>query len=129
MLATTGIYAALLGILMIGLSTAVSVRRGKTGISLLHGDDLGLAEQIRRHGNFTESVPLALLLMGIVEAMGASGAWLHAIGITLLAARIVHPFGIKHDRAASPMRIIGGSGTQLSMLIAISYILGSAVLG
>ncbi len=35
--------------------------RGKTGISILHGDNMDLAEKMRRHQIFVEYVPLALI--------------------------------------------------------------------
>lgn len=60
--------------------------------------------------------------MGLAEVAGASRGWLHSVGGLLLVARLVHPWGIKHDNAAAPARIIGAAGTQLSMLIAITLI-------
>ena len=49
--------------------------------------------------------------------------WLHAIGGLLLAARLIHPFGIIHDKPAAPARIAGALGTTLSMVMAIVVII------
>ncbi|MBL4892507.1 MAG: MAPEG family protein [Rhizobiaceae bacterium] len=123
----TGIYASLLAILGIYLSIMVSAMRGKTGIAILHGENMVLAERMRRHGNFIESVPLVLILMGAVELGGASPNWLHAIGGILLVSRIIHPFGIDHQKPDAPARIIGTVGTQIATLIAVVFLVWSAL--
>ena len=118
----TSIYTAALGVLALILSFHVIVYRAKTSISLMDANNPQMAERIRRHGNFCEYVPLALLLLAMAEASGASRTWLHVDGGLLLVSRIIHPFGIKHDYAAAPLRVAGASGTQLAMLIAIGLI-------
>jgi uncharacterized protein len=118
----TSAYAAALGLVAIFLSFHVIQLRVKTGVSILDGSNQALAERIRRHGNFTEFVPLALILMAFAETGGASATWLHVIGAMLLAARLIHPFGIMYDNGAAPARLIGASGTMLSMLLAIGLI-------
>ena len=123
----TGIYASMLAVLGIYLGIAVSILRGKTGIAILHGDNMVLAERMRRHGNFVESVPLVLILMGAVELAGASPNWLHAIGGILLVARIIHPFGIDHQKPDAPARIIGTVGTQIATLIAVVFLIWNAL--
>ncbi len=121
-LAITGLYAALIGLLAIGLGIRVSILRANTGISILHGENKKLAEQMRQHGNLMENAPLALILMGIAETVGAGGTAMHAMGIILLVSRLVHPFGIKFDNPKELMRGLGATGTSISMLIAIVYI-------
>ncbi|MGB8314792.1 MAG: MAPEG family protein [Aestuariivirga sp.] len=118
----TSAYAAILGLVAIFLSFHVIQLRAKSGVSLLDGGNTALKERIRQHGNFTEYVPLALILMGFAEAGGATSTWLHVIGGILVVSRLIHPFGIKHDNASAPARIIGASGTQIAMLIAIGLI-------
>ncbi len=118
----TGLYASVLALIMIVLGARVSIMRAQTDIPLLHGDNIALAERIRQHANFTENVPMALILMGIVEAAGGSLAWLHAIGATLLISRIVHPFGIKADDSNRVARGLGATLTVVSMLISVVYI-------
>ena len=118
----TSAYAAILGLVAIFLSFHVIRMRAKTKVSLLDGDNMALKECIRRHGNFTEYVPLTLILMGFAEAGGASFTWLHAIGGILLVSRLIHPFGIKHDNGSAPPRILGAAGTQIAMLLAMGLI-------
>ena len=119
----TAPYIALLATYAIVLGAMVSIHRAKTGVSLAYGDDMTLLEKIRRHGNFAETVPLALLLMIAAELQGASGFWLHISGILLLVSRLIHPFGISHAKANAVARGIGSAGTTLAMLICIIIIL------
>ena len=118
----TSAYAAILGLVAIFLSFHVIRLRAKSGVSLLDGGNTALKERIRRHGNFIEYVPLALILMGFAEAGGATSTWLHVTGGVLVVSRLIHPFGIKHDNGAAPARIIGAAGTQIAMLMAIGLI-------
>jgi len=122
----TGLYASLLAILGTYLGAMVSVMRAKTGIAILHGDNMALAERIRRYGNFIESVPLVLILMSAVELGGASANWLHAIGGILLISRLIHPLGIDHKKPATPARIIGSLGTRIATLIAVIFLFWNA---
>lgn len=122
-LAITGIYAAVLGIMFIALRVNVIIERAKSGISIMHQDNMVLAEKIRRFGNFVEVVPHALILMGIAETFGASPAWLHAIGGLLLVSRVLHPFGLDHANGKNTLRIVSGMATTLSFAIAIIFVL------
>lgn len=114
----TGFYAALLALVVTALGFQVGSRRNKTGISILHGEDMELATRIRRHANFTENVPLALLLMAAIELGGASATLLHGLGGSLLVLRILHPIGLHHDNMRHPLRAVGAAGTVLVTLIA-----------
>jgi uncharacterized protein len=125
--ALTGIYASLLTIVMLILSFKVSWHRFKTGISILHGGDMALAQTIRHHGNMVEYVPMALILMAISEAQGAGTTFLHLVGAVLLVSRIVHPFGLKHDNATNPLRAAGHFGTLAAILLSVGFILWKAV--
>ncbi|MCF6320593.1 MAG: MAPEG family protein [Rhizobiaceae bacterium] len=122
-LAITGIYAAILGIMFVVLRINVTIERAKTGISIMHQDNMVLAEKMRRFGNFIETVPFALVLLAIVETTGASTAILHSVGALLLASRLLHPFGLNAENGKNPLRIVSGLMTTLSFAIASGYIL------
>ena len=117
MLGTTALYAAILVAINIYLMFKVGAMRGKTGISLLHGDNMELATAIRRHANFLENVPLALILMGIVEINGGNTVLLHVLGALLVLARIAHPLGLHADRPTHPMRAAGAGITLLVTIV------------
>lgn len=114
----TALYAGVLTLIVGVLGFQVGSTRSRVGISILHGDDMDLAEKIRRHANFTENVPLALILMAVLELNGTSAALLHGLGLALVLARIAHPIGLHHDNMRHPLRAVGAGGTFLVTLIA-----------
>ena len=119
----TTLYAAILGLVMIALMAMVITMRAKTHISIMDGGNIQLAERMRRHGNFIENVPMALILMALAETSGASPTIIHASGIILVLSRLIHPFGIQNDNSAARARIFGATGTMIAMLISIGAIL------
>jgi uncharacterized protein len=122
----TALYAALIGLWAVVLSNYVSINRGK--YKILHGDggNAEMAAIIRRHGNLTEYVPLALILLGLAEVSGLSSTWMHVLGILLVVSRLIHPFGVSVSNPGSPLRIIGTVGTHIVTAGASIYILWMA---
>jgi uncharacterized protein len=121
---TTSLYAALLAIVCIVLAGMVGSLRGKKKtISLGDGGDPDLLVAMRRHLNFVEYVPLALLLIALVELNGGSKTLIHALGAILLAARIIHPFGIDANDMRKMPRFIGAFATIAVTLIAAGTLL------
>jgi uncharacterized protein len=118
----TSIYAAILALIMIGLSSHVSMQRGKANISILDGGNAELALRMRRHGNFVENVPMALLLMLLAEFDGVGITWIHAAGILLVAGRILHAIGLRADKATA-LRLAGGLATTVVTLLMVGNIL------
>lgn len=107
----TGLYAGALSLVMLALASRVSAERMKLGASLGTEAAPSLLEAVRRHGNFVEWVPSALLLMAVCELDGLGRAALHAAGLSLLLGRVLHPMGIKHDVIPQPMRLLGATIT------------------
>jgi uncharacterized protein len=118
----TSIYAAILALLMVGLSSHVSAQRGKANVSILDGGNADLALRIRRHGNFVENVPMTLLLMMLAELDGAGQTMLHIAGILLIVGRVLHAAGLRADKATA-LRLAGGLASTLSLLLMVGNIL------
>ena len=89
----TPIYAGLLAILFFILSVRVVALRGE-GASLGDGGNPVLLRRIRGHGNFAEYVPFILLLMAFLEFGRFPVYLLHALGITLVVARLLHAYAL-----------------------------------
>ncbi len=122
----TTYYAIGFAVLMLVLWMNVVRLRAANHISLGYGDDPTLHERMRQHGNFVEWVPLTLILLGLAELRGTEALWLHVCGGLGLAGRVIHPFGIKHDNAALPARMVGsianlGALIGLIVLLALSF--------
>lgn len=61
-----------------------------------------LLRPIRRHGNAAEWVPLAILLLLLLELTGRVGSfWLHLAGGTFLFGRLVHALGFARNGVLS----------------------------
>ena len=114
----SGLYAALQALLAIALVVPVGQLRSKSNVSLGSGGNPALEVAIRRHANWTEHVPIALILIALLELNGGSRALLHGLGLALLVARILHPLGLRADTMKVPLRGIGAFGTMLVTLVA-----------
>ena len=64
------IYAALLGILAAVLTVNVIINRVRAKVDVGDGGVASLPQAIRAQANFVEHTPLALILVGLVEALG-----------------------------------------------------------
>ncbi len=89
----TPLYAGLLVLWFLVLAWRVIRRRGH-GISLGDGGDPAMLRVIRGHGNFAEYVPLALLLLAILELCNFSAYVLHGLGAMLLVGRLLHGYSL-----------------------------------
>ncbi|MFA5941451.1 MAG: MAPEG family protein [Sinimarinibacterium sp.] len=112
----TPFYAGILAIWFLALSIRVVQQRGH-GVSLGHGEDAVLLRRIRGHGNFAEYVPLILAMMAMLELGGLQGWALHAIGATLLAARILHGVALSYSEKWKFGRFYGTLLTFILLLV------------
>jgi uncharacterized protein len=86
--------AALCAVLQIALAALVIQRRSAVGIAFLDGGDGTLLKRMRTHANFTETVPLALVLLLMLELAGLPRPWLWALGGALVLSRVLHALGL-----------------------------------
>ena len=119
----TALYGSLLALVGITLGMLVGIQRPKLKVSLGDGGHQSLIEANRRHMNWLENVPLLVVLLAIIEVNGASSTWLHVLGGTLLAGRLIHPFGISSEWVFRPARFVGTVLTQLVALASIGTLL------
>jgi hypothetical protein len=119
----TALYGSLLTLVGIALAALVGLQRPKLKVSLGDGGHPSLVEANRRHMNWLENVPLLVTLLAILELNGASSTWLHVLGGTLLAGRLIHPFGISATWSFRVPRFIGSLATQLVTFGAVGTLL------
>lgn len=86
----TPLYAAVLALWLLVLSLRVVQHRGRTHVSLGDGGDPALQRAIRGQANFVEYVPMALVLLLILELSRFSIYVVHVLGATLVLARLLH---------------------------------------
>ena len=124
----TPLYAGLLVLWFLVLSIRVMRRRGSGGIALGDGGDPGMLRVIRGHANFAEYVPLALLLMAILELSRFSIYVLHALGLTLLVARLLHGYALSFTQQFKFGRIAGAGLTFIVLFVAALLCVYQAIL-
>jgi uncharacterized protein len=112
----TPLYAGILTIWFVVLSLRVANIRHR-GISFGDNGDAEIARIIRAQANFAEYVPLALLLMGFLEASRYSIYLLHTFGIALVIARLLHGFALSFGWARGFGRFAGTALTFIVLLI------------
>ena len=119
--------AALLSVLYVFLSIAVSGERGRSKIGLGTGAEasavLGqehtapkLLIAVRRHGHFAEYVPISLILMALLEMAGTGRDVLIGLAAALVIARLMIVFGM--GRPAPNVLRAGGNVIQLLTILA-----------
>ena len=115
----TAVYASLLAILLLILSLRVVQRRLRLKVGLGTGQLPELEQAVRAQANFTEYVPLILLLLAFHEQGGGPAWTVHVAGASLLVARILHPMGLARTSGRSTGRFIGMIVTWL-VLVALA---------
>ncbi len=116
MLHITGLFAALLGLLMIFLALKVVKFRRTKSVGVGDNGDKEGQLAIRAHANFVEYVPMALLLMAIYELNGGSSLILYILGGLLVFARVIHGLGLSKSAGKTFGRFYG---TLLTWIITI----------
>lgn len=129
----TPIYAGILTIMFIVLTSRVIGARRSARVMLGDGGDRHLLRRQRAHGNFTEYVPLALILMALAEMQGMPPYLLHAIGIGLLLGRLTHAYALGCDPEPIRLRVLGMMLTLAALMAGaigtLSFALAAALAG
>jgi uncharacterized membrane protein YecN with MAPEG domain len=116
------LFASLHALLLLALIAPISRHRHRHKIGLGSGGDPVLERKIRAHANFIEFVPIALVLLALLELAGLQPGWLWMFGVVLLLARVMHALGLSRHAGYTVGRF---GGTVLTMLV----LLGMAVAG
>jgi uncharacterized membrane protein YecN with MAPEG domain len=123
----TPLYAGLLALWLLVLALRVINHRSSTHIYMGDGGNPGLLRAIRGQANFVEYVPLALILLAILELSRFSIYVLHALGITLVIARLLHGYAFaftsefKHGRYWGAVLTFVVLGVEAVMCIYQAY--------
>jgi uncharacterized membrane protein YecN with MAPEG domain len=107
MLLVTTIIASVLTIIFVKLSFEVIGLRRKNKVGLGSGGHEDLERAIRAQGNFSEYVPLGILLIACLELNGAPWWLISIAGITLIIGRLIHAVGINVPPPDFSKRVLG----------------------
>ena len=115
----TLIYAGILGLMAVLLANQVLYVRLRSAT-----EPKWRAEAtVRVQANFVENVPLALVLLLLLELSGAGATAVHALGAALVFCRIAHAWGMSRVAGANYPRLIGAQGTFLVMSVMAAALL------
>lgn len=120
------LYAALLALLFIALSVRALRLRRKLKIAVGDAGNTHMLRAMRAHANFAEYVPMCLLLLTLVELHGGRNPWvLHGLGLTLLAGRLAHAWGVSQEPENYRFRVYGMVLTFITMAACAVFLLGT----
>lgn len=113
---------ALLAVLLANFVLYVRLRTGKV-------PDWQPDAALRVQANFIENVPIALLLLLILEIQGTPETVLHLCGLSLFILRLLHAYGLGTIEGANYPRLIGAQGTFVVVAVMAVGAIGSALSG
>jgi hypothetical protein len=113
----TSLYASLCALLIIKLSLNVISLRRQHKVRLGDGGVDELQAAIRAHGNAIEYIPIALILMLVLELSGGYWWLIHLAGIILLAARLLHVSALQNNHL---QRRVLGMKMTIFLIISLS---------
>ncbi len=123
MITVTALYAGLHALLAVVLANFVLYVRLRGGKVPSWQPDAALRVQ----ANFIENVPIALLLLLVLEIQSAPTEILHGFGISLFVLRLLHAYGLGTYEGANYPRLIGAQGTFVLIAIMAIAAIGTAV--
>ena len=121
MIVITPLYAGCIALVFIALSARVILYRRRNLISLGDAGDKSLLKRMRAQANCAEYAPIGLILLALTELQGAPGSVIHALGVLLLAGRVLHGWGFS---ASPPVMGARVAGTALTLVMIVLSALG-----
>ena len=124
---TTPIYAAIIALIFVVLSVRTLLLRRRLGVAIGTGEDQKLTRAMRVHSNFSEYVPLALILIYFLETETDTDLWIHVLCISLIGGRLLHAYGVSQVEENYRFRVAGmiltlGCLISASTRLIVSYV-------
>ncbi len=119
MVAITALYASFMTMMLMVLSFHVIYLRFKLGIMVGDGGNEEMQKLIQARNNIVDYVPLALLLMFILEKYDMHPYVLHGLGVTLIISRLIQGLALTTCASASKGRIAGSMLIHAVLLVQI----------
>ncbi|MEH6561237.1 MAG: MAPEG family protein [Marinobacter sp.] len=120
----TGVFAAVLGILLLVLSAHVVKFRLKYNKGMGVTDNPDFEAAVRAHGNLVEYAPIGLIMLGIAELNGVASGFVYWAGMALVVGRLLHAWGMINGRGNThKARVLGVVLTWLAILAAAIMLL------
>lgn len=118
-----GFYTALNALIALVLSILVVRARVRTKTAIGDGGKPEMAGPLRAHGNNSEYVPMALVLMwALASPLGGSIWMIHGVGVPLTLGRLLHAFALTGSTGPSTLRVLGMTLTWIAYIVGIASI-------
>ena len=117
MIIITAFYASILGFIYIRLSKNIIRLRRKYNVSLAHKNHGDLEQAIRAHANFSEFVPIGLILLACLEINKIHFAVVILLGGLFFIGRVFHAKSFLKEKIDTPLRIKGMQFTFWSIAL------------
>ncbi|MEH6359802.1 MAG: MAPEG family protein [Amylibacter sp.] len=112
----------ILGTLLLVMAFRVSSHRRSKSILLGDQGDKIILKKIRGHCNATEQIPMALILLGLVEYL-QGGTYALIIAVILIAGRLMHATYFSFDGTTWRFRVYGMVLTYSAYILALLALL------
>jgi len=113
----SALYIVLAALLLMKLSFDVVKLRNQYRVSYGDGGFYELQTAIRVHGNAVEYIPIALILLVMMEMNGAETWMVHLSGLLLIIGRLCHFYGLRNREIQ--WRRSGMSATYISLVLMV----------
>lgn len=120
----TAVFTGILAVMLVGISVRVTRARITKKVTFHDGGDKEMTAIVRAQGNFIEYVPMALLVMAFIEAMGGRHWVVYVFGVLLVVARLAHAFALYSG--FFPARVFGTAMTWALLALGGLYVIGLA---
>ena len=119
----TILYAGILSILYGALALLVVYLRNQCQhlYTASETENMQLKRTIRGHANLAEYVPYILLLMFFAESRNTNAWVIHALGVTLVVARVIHAYTFTRDHEILPLRATATVLTLTTLFVSGIY--------
>ena len=128
MLTVAPLYAGLIALIFVGLSSRVIQARMRARVSVGDGGDRHVIKAMRAQANCAEYAPLGLILLTLAELQGAPVWALHLLGATLFLGRLMHAYGFGRTPQIVPIRQLGIALTFTMLIVTALANIAYAVL-
>ncbi|KEY57947.1 MAPEG family protein [Serratia sp. DD3] len=113
----SALYVVLGALLLLKLSFDVVRLRMQYQVAFGDGGFYELQTAIRVHGNAVEYIPIAMIMLLIMEMNGAQVWMVHLCGLLLMIGRLVHYYGLHHRDVS--WRRSGMAATYVSLILMV----------
>lgn len=113
----SALYVVLGALLLIKLSYDVVRLRMQYHVAYGDGGFYELQTAIRVHGNAVEYIPIAVVLLVILEMNGAEVWMINLCGLMLMTGRLMHYYGLRNREVH--WRRSGMAATYISLLLMV----------